>query len=61
MTAYLAVTGPVVYPLLAPGPDLSAELMMSGICPPGGFHNTTAVLPDESQDDVVWPVCSTLH
>ena len=43
---HLAVTGPVLCPPLLPGPDLRAELIMSGIIPPGGRHNTTAVLPD---------------
>ena len=42
------MTGPVVCPPLLPGPDLRAELIMSGIIPPGGRHNTTAVLPDNT-------------
>ena len=44
------MTGPVVWAVLAPGPDLRAELMMSGMTPPGGRHNTRAVLPDLGED-----------
>ena len=43
---YLELTGAVVYPEQFPGPLLRAELIISGMVPPGGFHNTTAVLPN---------------
>ena len=43
---YLVAIGAVVYPAQLPGPLLRAELIMSGTIPLGGFHSTTAVLPE---------------
>ena len=44
----MTVTGPPLVNPELPGPDLRAELMMSGTEPPGGFQRTTAVLEERA-------------